>query len=1659
MITRLLADARQKLVETGSRNRLVNTVRDKPLSRAINIVNERSKDIFDILYRSQKAMSFKALGCNAEVSPETDSPELEIIEARGQIDESRFTDSFLETKLTADALQKKLIAVARDANTAEQEQGVNILYLAMGFLAWRESESSSILRHAPLILLPVQLVRNSATATYDVLCREDQLVTNMSLQERLKSDFGITLPEVVEDENWTTEGYFEQVKNCIQSKPSWTIDQNGMQLGFFSFAKLLMLRDLDPVNWPGQSLQLNPLVNGLLGKGFPDEAPLFDTATRLDDVLEPVDIVQVVDADISQTKVIEEVRAGKSIVVQGPPGTGKSQTITNIIASAVGDGKTVLFMAEKMAALDVVHQKLQKVELQNVCLELHSKSANSKAVLESLGKTLKANPGQISSTKTSGRLKDIRDGLNFCAETVNRKLLPSEETPYSVMGKQSLLLSQGVNTLTNRIPHLASLTPEQILHAEKDVVSLAEEVGKCADFSKHPLHGVGNGSLQPTDLRRLQEETASCAVKLKKLSSDFDSISKLLNLELNSTFSNCDVLARLAEVLSEPTRLPITKSGESFLRTCLNAEIPVRLTDLLAKGQGLADQKSSLSEFFMESAWNFDVTEVRLELMEGMKSRFIRLRQKYRQATKALQSILKIKVPTCPAERVFVADQLLNYQHEAKAFFEEDDYLRQQLGVYWCGRDTKYSEIEDLVGWCKRVASIAPSINVATAIALSNNSQHTIQLSSTFRTHAECMRNDSASIMDRLGMACLKEELYNIPLDHVAVRFEKFSEVDEQQYSSWTAIQRARASLDSLDLQELRARIETGQLDADQAKNALKLAHVEAIWDSGAKENVEALRTLNRQQMVAEFKQLEQLRNVETRGDISEKHLSRIPSAPTDQIGLIRGEIGKKRNRKCVRELMDGAPNAIQILKPVFLMSPISIAQFLPPGKIQFDVLVIDEASQVRPEDAFGAIARCKQIVVVGDQKQMPPSNFFGKATSNENHDDSGVDEMLGGTARATEMESVLSLCEARNLGGKPRMLEWHYRSQDPSLIAVSNDEFYDGNLILPPSPLQDDDEFGMKLTRVQGIYKSGEKRINVIEANEIVDRLSEHARRTPKLSVGVVALSMAQQCHIHEVLEHRRRVDEVLDDFMRAKESESVFVKNLENVQGDERDVILISICYGPQEAGGNLKSMRFGPVNSEGGERRLNVLFSRARLRCEIFCSFDPGEIDLRRNDKEGVRILKRYLDFAESGILNDNEVTGLGPDSPFEEDVAKEMRKLGYQVEYQVGSAGFRIDLAVRNPNKLGRFMLAVECDGATYHSALWARERDRLRQGVLENLGWRFHRIWSTDWFYNRATEVDRLKSALESAVAFEDQGKEEIVVSGDDARKRDVEPPVLDSAASNEASNCEPDYLSLKQDISLKPTEVPLQSSIALAPTPNEFVESTTPNEDLDLTVYAEVNTLLSMSEKPASPDLLPAELKSEKLNSSLCRLANYEEFVSATVSDKEPHECDIQYLADLVGRIVETEGPIHFDLIAKRVAKSFRKSRAGTQIQSATRNALVERVKSDSPHPLVLNVDDFWFTSCQQNRPRVRDRSAASDDARKSKWIPPMEIDAAVCLALDGSRNFEQEKLPNEVARILGFKRLGDKLKVKILEAISGPSQQPVASLATASTFQPLSNV
>ena len=1577
-VAALFETARKKLVDTGIRNRLVHVNR-KGRGRWLNVVNERSDDIFRILYAERRKMRFHPSETAAEDVDEGsiyfDDADLSLFPGVTEVDESRFTDRLLDTNLGTDALQKRLLQLAGDARRAEEEQGINILFLALGFLQWFEAEQSSVRREAPLILVPVELVRNQRTSTYDVCARDEDIMTNLSLQARLRDDFGVVLPEIETDDDWTPSSYFQRVRDATMARARWRIDENGMQIGFFSFAKQLMQRDLHEDQWPEGSLGGEALIRRLTA-GFEQEPPLFAPGERLDAKLAPADVVQVIDADAPQTAVIEEFRRGRSLVVQGPPGTGKSQTITNLIAAAAHDGKTVLFMAEKMAALNVVFARLKKCGLGDLCLELHSRHVNKREVAQELGRTLRSRRDDPQPDTFSAALRESRDQLNRIADLLHTKIPNHGYTPFEAMAVLVRFIGSGRQPPQLHRDGLEELTGAQCQDLERDIGQLATLLEAGGLRSEHPLAGCRNLDLQPVDLQRLDAALQAALEALDKAMAAGAAFARGLPPEESGTSAgeawlprpaSCANLLRSAEFLE----LVATPPGEtaSLGEWALGPARSGALAASLGVGVIWAEARREAESLFVEHAWDAQAAPLSLELQHGaasgLRAFLARMGTGYRRACRILAGLTTAPLPKQPAERLKLARQLQRVQRLRSALADEEEFLASRLGDRWRGERTDFAPLARTARWVARVADNGVAGSASQIERAVQEIHAPAQAAENLRAKAEAARRAASLVIELLspdpGAGTLGESLDQVSLS--ALR-DRFSRITLDRYTEWRRIQLLADKLKTAGLNALVEMLDDGRVLPADSVQEFAYAAAEARWDL-AKRSVPELATLvdlDRHALVRAFTTLDVGRTQFVQELIRRRHLAQLPQGAAGEMGVIRGEIARKRRHLPIRRLMERAGSMVQRIKPVFLMSPISIAQFLPPKALRFDVLVVDEASQVRPEDALGAISRCGQLVIVGDQKQLPPTSFFDRLGANEVSGDEDEDEE--GIAAATEMESVLTLCEAR--GMNQRMLEWHYRSRDPSLIRVSNEEFYERRLILPPSPLEFDEDYGLSLERVPGAYvrrgsaHRGRPGTNRIEAERVVKAAAQHVREDPGLSLGIVTFSKAQANMMTEILEYERRRDQVLDDLLREGHAEDVFVKNIENVQGDERDVIFISVGYGPEEPGGRLTSMRFGPVNTEGGERRLNVLFTRARARCRVFASFDPGDIDLSRTAGVGPRILKRFLEYAATGQIGDHQPTGAGADSPFEEDVARAVRSLGYLADPQVGSTGFRVDIGVRHPDSPGRYLLAIECDGAAYHSALSARERDRHRQAVLEGLGWRFHRIWSTDWFHRRPSEMKRLKDALAKAGT---------------ARDRMTVPGANDGGRRTDAPE-----------------------AIRVLPANSESADDST-----------------GLPPKVTAPPYRSAAIEFTR--------------------NLEPHEIPEPHLADLARRVVDAEGPVHLDIVARRITEACGRRRTGARILEAVQRGLRCAQRESAGELLVQG--EFWWTRAQSEDVPVRDRTGLAGGAAKAAMLPPMEIVAAAERIERESGRVERAELVREVARVLGFKRTGADLTRVIAAALS----------------------
>lgn len=728
---------------------------------------------------------------------------------------------------------------------------------------------------------------------------------------------------------------------------------------------------------------------------------------------------------------------------------------------------------------------------------------------------------------------------------------------------------------------------------------------------------------------------------------------------------------------------------------------------------------------------------------------------------------------------------------------------------------------------------------------------------------------------------------------------------------AWCAWRNAQALARDAGLFALVGAIEAGDIDPKRVPTAFEVNYAR-WWLAEAVDEDEVLKrfvSAEHEKRISEFRALDEEFTKVTRQWIRAKLSAGLPSAENlqrnSEWGVLRREITKKRMHLPLRQLLEEIPSVVLRLTPCLLMSPLSIAQYLSADASSFDIVIFDEASQIPVWDAVGAMARGKQVVMVGDPKQLPPTNFFDRAEASD-----GDSEDVEG-----DLESILDECLGASL--PTRNLSWHYRSRHESLIAFSNHRYYDGDLVTFPSPVTEDSAVSFHF--VDGQYEKGGARINQSEARalvaDIVARLKSPGFRQSGLTIGVVTFNSEQQSLIEDLLDAERRKDPGLEPFFSEVDLEPVFVKNLESVQGDERDIMYFSITYGPDMSGA--VSMNFGPLNRDGGERRLNVAVTRARHELRVFSSLRGEQMDLTRTKAIGVRDLKHFLEFAERGVraLAEAHRGSQGDfESPFEAAVAVALGRKGWQVHTQIGASSFRIDLGVVHPDLAGRYLAGVECDGATYHRSATARDRDKLREQVLRGLGWEIERIWSTDWWVDPGGTLERVHARLKDILA------------------QDNERRALEASAQQVASEA-------------VQAEGGYEPSMAVAPdiTLAVFQPSTKPSVPSH---EAANETTVALYARDTAAHV--ASGSSKATTDSVFRASQPEDAVSpGAVSAEQFYEYAYDAtLKAMVEWVVQHEGPVLDTVLARRIARAHGFQRTGSRIQERVEHLASQRFGS-----------------------------------------------------------------------------------------------------------------
>ncbi|GIW83460.1 MAG: hypothetical protein KatS3mg105_5267 [Gemmatales bacterium] len=1559
-----LEAARRELLDLTGRNRLINTPRSSSRSGRLEIVDELSDEVFRHLVLDKKSMGFlpkpEAHNDEADDVEGADSDAIMFALPDEDADDdgvaARHRDDRLQTWLTSEALQRRLLKLYYDARIYEEEQGVKILYLALGFLKWYEADSSDRERHAPLILVPVELDRRSASSRFKLSWTEDDLSTNLSLQEKLRQEFGVRLPDLPAVEDLAPSAYFAEVRKALAHQKRWEVLENDIVLWFFSFTKFLMYRDLAPETWPDErAIERHPLLISVLQQGFRSEPPICGDTENIDRRIEPLDMIHVMDADSSQTIAIEEVKQGRNLVIQGPPGTGKSQTITNLIATAVKEGKRVLFVAEKMAALEVVKRRLDSIGLGDMCLELHSHKANKLAVLEDLSRTLNlGRPKTADVAKQANDLKTYRDKLNRHAEILHSFLEPAHVTPFQVLGELVRLRAAGVRPAEFTLNAPVSWTATSFREKQNLLKDLALHMSQIGNPVEHAWRGVQLEAVLPQDVDRISQQLPGLIDRCERLLHATQRLAELIQFGTAETPIDAATVARLARRLTAAPAMDRQAMADNVWETSRD-----EIGRLIETGKTLTACREQLADVVSDVAWTTDVSAARRDLAAHGRSWFRFLNGKYRAAQATLRGILAGPPPKPLNDRVEILDTLIRGQQVQRALDDArtGELGRRAFGTYWRGEQSDWAVLEAIAGWeaeC-RGADIPPNFREALAAVADVAALVPLieQIKRDLKPLLEELQNLFKSLNFNVSVGLSVRDLRMVSLPLLKERLEAWRG-DTESLTNWIAYFVRWRKLQDQGMGDLAQHLDSGLVEPKEALDRFQMAYYESLMREAFQRYPELAQFngVSHEQLMARFKTLDVERLTLARQEVAMAHYESIPrSGDAGELGIIRREIQKKRRHLPLRKLLAQAGHAVQAIKPVFMMSPISIAQFLEPGVLEFDLLLIDEASQVQPVDALGAIARARQIVVVGDDRQLPPTRFFNKMLGDDGTDGADDDGVQVG-----DLESILGLCAAQNM--PQRMLQWHYRSRHHSLIAVSNHEFYNDRLFVVPSPMSGFAGLGLTFHYVaNGVFDRGKSATNRIEAQAVADAVIQHARQFPDKTLGVGTFSVSQRDAILDEIELRRRDHPELESFFATGINEPFFVKNLENIQGDERDVIFISVGYGKDKSG--YMAMNFGPLSNDGGERRLNVLITRARERCEVFSSITADDIDLNRAKSRGAQALKTFLTYARSGFMDVAIGTDRDFDSEFEREVARALQAHGFEVHAQVGVAGFFVDLAVVDPDVPGRYLLGVECDGASYHSSRSARDRDRLRQQVLEDRGWVIHRIWSTDWFHRPDEQLRKTIAAIEHAKAEWSRRS-----NGRAANPRNEE---NDSNAPHTASGIERDE----------------------------------PDDDSSGGVTFCLSTLYREASFPVD-------------------------------TSREIHELAPEELAAVVRRIVQIEGPIHQDEIARRVAGMWGLRRTGSRIHDAVDKALCAATFHNQ-----LVQDGLFFSPPNQRAVPIRDRSEAeSANLRKVEYLPPAEIRAAVCAVVETHLGITKDDAIIHSARLFGFRSTSRQLRDAITQEI-----------------------
>ena len=1487
---------------------------------------------------------------------------------------SELSQKRLRFYLPENDLGKALTHLYRSSRTSIEENGANTLYLALGLLKWYETPSSERPRYAPILLLPVEIIRKSAAKGYVIRSREEETMMNITLLEMLRQNFGITIsgldPLPTDESGVNVKLIYSIIRNSIKNQRKWDVEEQAI-LGIFSFNKFIMWND---IHNNANKLVQNKIVSSLINGKIEWEAATEEIdATDMDKQVSPADIVLPIIADSSQLEAIYEAVHDKTFILHGPPGTGKSQTITNIIANALYKGKRVLFVAEKMAALSVVQNRLAAIGLAPFCLEIHSNKTKKSAVISQLKETteiIRQTPPE-EFRKEAERLLNLRVELNQYIEALHK------EYPFGVSLYDAIIHYQSVDVESCfDIPqaYLDTLDKDTFAQWEDAIELLVRTANACGHPYQHPLTGISITEYSSAVKEGSSQLLTGFIDLLTTIRQKLDVFSILLkDTDIHPTRKDFQTISHIIRRI-----LDIPELTPGLLTLPLLNETLNEYREVVVHGRKRDEQRKEIETEFIQEILSINAKQMLAEWNRVSGQWFL---PRYFGQRKIRKAINVYALKTIETEDIKpLLHRIIRYQEEAEAVRKYIGQLPSLFGRPGKNEDWNTIEqiIDDMTSLHSHLLNYAKDIAKVSQIKQNLSAQLTEGIQTFRDIHAHSF-NELYQLADTLtatekklsGMLGISiEELYTDSADWITIALSKARTWKENldKLKDWYQWLQACQTLHSLGIGFIATEYKEKNIPTSQLTDSFRKSFYQAaIRYIIAKEpTLELFNGKIFNDIIAKYKQISAKFEETTQRELFARLASNIPSftheaIQSSEVGILQKNIRNNARGISIRKLFDQIPTLLSRMCPCMLMSPLSVAQFIDTDADKFDLIVFDEASQMPTYEAVGAIARGKNVIIVGDPKQMPPTSFFSVNTIDEDN------------IEMEDLESILDDCLALSIPSK--YLLWHYRSKHESLIAFSNSEYYDNKLMTFPSP--DNIESKVRIVNINGYYDKGKSRQNRAEAQAVVDEIARRLRSEElrKKSIGVVTFSIVQQALIEDLLSDLFIFYPELET-LALECDEPLFIKNLENVQGDERDVILFSVGYGPDAEG--RVSMNFGPLNRTGGERRLNVAVSRARYEMIIYSTLRSEMIDLNRTSSIGVAGLKRFLEYAEKGTRSTissvprqlSEAT-----ASIETIIADRLRSLGYTVHTDIGCSGYKIDIGIVDTENTSNYQLGIICDGKNYKRTKTARDREIVQNNVLKALGWDIYRIWTMDWW----EKPDEVMATIQEAIARKKSSK-------------------VGSMTATE--------------INSTPTEV-------TEPAPTTQMTNN------------EISFVLKAS--PAAPEKQAASVLSTQN-----RIEQKYKFAKITPYSYSPEDFfftdSYSILLSQIRKIMESEAPISKSLLCKsllckKILSEWGISRLGTRVEAQIETALdtLNIYRTEYEGLVFCWNDKEQCASYSIYRP-VSDREATD--------IPPEEIANAIRQLLTDSISLPAADLIKACAQQFGFARMGSNIDAAMQRGI-----------------------